>query len=327
MMVQFRGSGLRISAVLEWLLIGLPVLSAMPSTSLYQLSCCRNMEFRVLLRKQWGSRWCKVLCANSAQTKWELQAAWLLKTKHLRVFSLCLVDPLCQPIRLGGNLEAGLMEARIRQPKDFQNWKVNWGPRSETISWGKLWIRKTCCISRAAVWPTVGILANGMRWHTLENLSTTTTTRITVLPWDFDRPVTKSNDIWDQGRVGMGRECSKPSGWVLGSLFWEHTEHAATKAWTSFCMLGHQNLGGHYLGLDVVVETFSLRSRFTTGLSPSPCSWIWLGGFPSTSCGSNCLERVFPFLESERYERVMSKWLKNKAHWAWREFNLLASRM
>lgn len=33
----------------------------------------------------------------------------------------------------------------------------------------------------------------------------------------------------------MGSRCSRPLGWILGSLFWAQTEQAAMKAWTSLC--------------------------------------------------------------------------------------------
>lgn len=66
------------------------------------------------------------------------------------------------------------------------------------------------------------ILGNCMRWHALINMFTNTGL---LLPWDLGRPITKSNDVRDQGCVGMRSECSRPWGWVISSFFCAHTVH------------------------------------------------------------------------------------------------------
>ncbi len=136
---------------------------------------------------------CSVLWANSAQIRQELQVLWLLETIHLRVYSISWLTRSIWPLDWGQNLEDRLIDVPIRWPKAFQNWEVNCDPRSETMYWGNPWILKTCCIMKSAVWQAVGILGRGIRWHALENLSTTT--KMTVLPCDLGSPVTKSKEI------------------------------------------------------------------------------------------------------------------------------------
>ncbi len=60
-----------------------------------------------------------------------------------------------------------------------------------------------------------------MKWAALEKRSTTV--RITVLPAESGRPVTKSNAMWDHGRDGMGRGQKRPAGGELLDLVWEQT--------------------------------------------------------------------------------------------------------
>ncbi len=281
--------------------------------------------------------WCRVLRANSAQIRRELHVLWLLETRHLRVFSISWLTRSVWPLDWGWNPEDRLMDAPIRRPKAFQNREVNCDPRSETMSWGNPWILKTCCIMRSAVWQAVGILGRGIRWHAFENLSTTT--KMTVLPCDLGSPVTKSKEMWDHGRLGIGKGWRRPWGWALGSLFWAHTKQPDTNLLTSACILGHQNRV--WIRFKVLVTpgwperdacphcntsdrtTLGTKRRpggplpgsgcwrwafFTANSIPhwTPATTLELGmmasGLSSTSGVSNCLERAsgLEFLEPGR---------------------------
>ncbi len=66
--------------------------------------------------------------------------------------------------------------------------------------------------------------------------------RITVLPAESGRPVTKSNAMWDHGRNGMERSLRRPAGGVLLDLVWEQSWHEAIKCRTSRSLVGHQKL-------------------------------------------------------------------------------------
>ncbi len=152
-------------------------------------------------------RWCRLAffccsrdefnrAARAFQTSWELHVLGLFESRHLRVFSISWFTLSVWPLDWGLNPEDKLMVEQIRRPKAFHNLEVNWEPLSDTISWGNPWILKTFCMRSSSVWLAVGILEAGIRWHALENLSTTS---ITVLPWELGRPQTKSMDMWDQG--------------------------------------------------------------------------------------------------------------------------------
>ncbi len=81
-MVQFCGAGLHASAVVEWLLVGLLVLSATPVDTSEQVEQQLVHGPRDPVQRtegggkpNWHSKgdmpkeeWCRVLCANSAQT-------------------------------------------------------------------------------------------------------------------------------------------------------------------------------------------------------------------------------------------------------------------
>ncbi len=49
--------------------------------------------------------------------------------------------------------------------------------------------------------------------------------RITVLPAESGRPVTKSNAMWDHGRDGMGRGLRRPAGGELLDLSQVKSSH------------------------------------------------------------------------------------------------------
>lgn len=67
-------------------------------------------------------------------------------------------------------------------------------------------------------------------------------TRMTVLPRDSGKSVTKFRAIWDQGRCGMGSGISFPVGNVLGTMALAQEEQEAIYFCTSDYMLGHQYL-------------------------------------------------------------------------------------
>ena len=109
-----------------------------------------------------------------------------------------MVGSLRRAVGLGLDSKDRLADNPMSELNAFQNWYENYGPRSETMSTGSLWIRKTCCTISWAVSLPEGSLGRGMNWAALENQSTTV--RMAVMPSDGGNPVTKSRDIWDQGR-------------------------------------------------------------------------------------------------------------------------------
>lgn len=76
------------------------------------------------------------------------------------------------------------------------------GPQLETISMERPRILKTCS-NINSVSLAEGSLDNEMKWIILENLSTLVS--MELCPSDSGRPVTKSKEICDQGRLGVGR--------------------------------------------------------------------------------------------------------------------------
>ena len=98
--------------------------------------------------------------------------------------------------------------------------------------------RKTWRTSNSAVSLAEGNLGKGMKWAALEKRSTTV--QMQPLPSDSGSPVTKSIAIWDQGRCGTGSGLKRPAGDLLTVLFLEQLSQAATKAWMSSLMDGHQ---------------------------------------------------------------------------------------
>ncbi len=170
--------------------------------------------------------WRRVLCANSAQIRCLLQCVGLDETRHLKVASISwLVRSVC-PLDWGWNPDDRLAVAPISWQKAFQNLDANWGPRSDTTSWGKPCNLKTCCSTISAVCGAEGSFGKGISWQAFENLSTTT--KIPLLPWEVGRPITKSIEICDHGRAGTGRGSSRPCGRDLESLCWAQMEQAAT---------------------------------------------------------------------------------------------------
>ncbi len=121
----------------------------------------------------------------------------------------------------------------------LQKCGTNWGFLLETTSSGRPWILKTWSMITQAVSLAEGSLGRATKWTALEKRSTTV--RITVLPLDRGRPVTKSRSICDQGREGMRRGCNRPADGKLEDLFWAQTEQAPTNRRISSVMAGHQN--------------------------------------------------------------------------------------
>lgn len=86
-----------------------------------------------------------------------------------------------------------------------------------------------------------GSLGREMKWADLEILSIIV--RITELPSETGKPVTKSRAMCDQRHPMCGSDCSKPDRVWLTFLFWEQVEHAATNSFVS--------------GVEVVIRTVS----------------------------------------------------------------------
>ena len=92
--------------------------------------------------------------------------------------------------------------APISLQNSFQNLDTNWGPRSETMSFGNPWTLKIWFIMTSAVSFAEGNLGNATNHAIFENRSTTV--RTVVFPWETGSPVTKSNEMSAHGLEGMG---------------------------------------------------------------------------------------------------------------------------
>lgn len=74
----------------------------------------------------------------------------------------------------------------LRAAQDCHTWEVNCGLRSDTISLGMPWRRKTCLISSSPVSAAMGIFDRGIKWAAFEKQSTMV--NITVCPSDGRSP-------------------------------------------------------------------------------------------------------------------------------------------
>ncbi len=95
------------------------------------------------------------------------------------------------------------------------------------------WWNKCSAVSRA-----VGNPRRGISLQAFEKRSTAT--RMQVFPSELGRSVTKSIPMWDQGRRGMGRDTSLPTGRWRGVEDMAQTEQLRTYLMTSRDILGHQ---------------------------------------------------------------------------------------
>ena len=98
----------------------------------------------------------------------------------------------------------------------------------------KTWCNKTSAVSLAD-----GGLGKAIKCVILENLSTTV--RTVVLPLDSGSPVTKSTEMSDQGRLGVGSGLSRPIWGLEEVLFLAQMVQAATYSLTSLSIDVHQN--------------------------------------------------------------------------------------
>ena len=146
------------------------------------------------------------------------------------------------PLDWGWNPEDRLTVAPIWLQNSDQKCEVNCGPRSETTSLGRPCSRNTWCNITSAVSLAVGSLGSGMSWAVLENRSITV--RMTVLLSEGGRPVTKSNEMWDQGRRGTGRRQSRPEGAWCVLLCWQQTWQAAMNSLVSSPMVPTRSVAG-----------------------------------------------------------------------------------
>ena len=67
-----------------------------------------------------------------------------------------------------------------------------------------------------------------------------TTVRMTELPAEGERPVTKSTAMWDQGQAGTGKGQRRLAGGPREDLLRAQTTQAATNSAMSLAWLGHQ---------------------------------------------------------------------------------------
>ena len=145
----------------------------------------------------------------------------------LPIYKQCTPDHLSRPgaevvpYRLGrGHWLALVWGKRCGEPEDRltvasswaqnerQNLPIKCSPRSDTMSWGNLWILKTWSITSWAVSCADGNFAKAIKWAALENLSTIT--KMTALPWEtrWYNPVRcGSRVLWEWvGGVTIPRE-------------------------------------------------------------------------------------------------------------------------
>ncbi len=113
---------------------------------------------------------------------------------------------------------------RRRNPR--QTLEMNWGPLSETMSSGRPKFLNMCWKRDSAVSRADGNPRSGINLQDLENRSTTT--RMVVNPFEGGRSVAKSTPRWDQGRWGMGKGTSFPSGRRRGVEEMAQIEHPLT---------------------------------------------------------------------------------------------------
>ncbi len=132
----------------------------------------------------------------------------LLAAIHRRVVSRSWLIRSVWPLDSGWNPNDRLAVAPTILQKAPQNRDENWGLRSETISRGIPNTRKTWFMISSAVSLAEGNLGRGINRAAFENQSTTT--RMTVLPWEGGSPVTKSRERCDHGLWGMGKGCNSP---------------------------------------------------------------------------------------------------------------------
>lgn len=66
----------------------------------------------------------------------------------------------------------------------------------------------------------MGSLERAMKWAALEKQSIMV--RIVLLPAEMGRPVTKSKEMWDQGRDGVGKGRWRPDDGPNDAGGWQH---------------------------------------------------------------------------------------------------------
>ena len=88
--------------------------------------------------------------------------------------------------------------------KCFQNFEMNWGPRSLMMSSGRPWCLNTSRITIFAVSSLLVVFVHGIKCAILVNRSTTV--RIASKPSDGGRSVIKSREMDFHGPSGIGND-------------------------------------------------------------------------------------------------------------------------
>lgn len=114
---------------------------------------------------------------------------------------------------------------------------MNGVPHSETMSSGMPWSPKTCWAMSLVVLKAEGSLIRSTKYAVLVKQSTLV--RITVLPSNRRRPVTKPRAMWDQGQPGVDNGQRKPAGGWLLFLSLTYMGQAETNFFTSWNMNSH----------------------------------------------------------------------------------------
>ena len=135
-------------------------------------------------------------------------------------------------------IEADRGSQRQKQ-KACHTWEMNWGPRTEMMLAGMPCMRKSGDTMSSAVSFPEGSPGSATKWAVFENRSIMVS--MVVLPLDGGRPVTKSREMLDHGRLGIGSGRSSPDRGLLDVMLRAQVAHAAAKARVSRSMVGHQN--------------------------------------------------------------------------------------
>lgn len=179
-----------------------------------------------------------MLWAYSVYVRCLLSEEGLLLVTHLEATSSSWLHLSVWPLDWGWYPDMRLTDAPRALQSSLQTWEMNCGPRSEMMSVGMPWMRKTWRTRSWAVSNADGNLDTWTKWAALENLSMIE--KITVLPSDGGRPVMKSMEMWDQGWLGVGSGWRRPAGGWLLLLFRAQVGQAATNSLIWF-RVGHQN--------------------------------------------------------------------------------------
>lgn len=101
------------------------------------------------------------------------------------------------------------------------------------------WCRTTLFTKARATEVAVNGCHNAVKWAYLERRSTTT--MITMHPFEGGNPSMKSMETSDRTCSGIDNGCSNPAGFILSYLHRWHISHSSIKFFTVFRKLAQEN--------------------------------------------------------------------------------------